>query len=207
MRRLSTTTRGGRTFRRFVQWFLVAGFLSASLERLSADNPRPPGGKDDFTPEEIKAGILSKMLAYSINWPTNTLSPVATNLIVGVIGPDPIEKPLAALLKDRKVAGREVRVTLVTNATELLQTHVVFVPNGQKSRWEELKRSVVESGPLYGVLSVGERDDFLSAGGVIALYSEERKYKIDKSNARKAGLKLDSRLLDLERKMWAGGPR
>lgn len=147
-----------------------------------------------LSPEEWRAGVISKLPAY-IEWPPDRLGAETNALRIGVLtapGRDAeVVTLLTALLKDTRVSGRPVEVSALSQPGNAAQYHLLFVPEAASARWYE----VAATRDLHGLVTVGESGDFLRRGGVFNLRTSARKLEIDRRNASRAGLTISSKLL------------
>jgi hypothetical protein len=148
----------------------------------------------ELDPREFKAVILAKLPPY-IEWPKHAFAHSEDKIILGLLGIDPFDGLLADLIKGTRAAGREIEVrTLEPAATveELRHCHILFIPAPFESLWFSLRERLQES---RAILTVGETDDFIPAGGLVNISIRERKLQIHLRNSRKAGLEINSKLL------------
>jgi hypothetical protein len=167
---------------------MLAGWLGFGLlaqpakEKLLGDN-------------EFKAAFLSKIPPY-IQWPASAFSESENDLVVGILGPDPIAGLVEQLLRGKQIDGRRCLVKVFNDPESIPRNcHILFVPASQKQTWQQWSKANPQP---QGLLSVGETEDFITKmGGVFNLSVSERKLEISLHNARKAGLEIDSRLLKM----------
>ncbi|MBC8097745.1 MAG: YfiR family protein, partial [Akkermansiaceae bacterium] len=91
--------------------------------------------------------------------------------------------------------GHPVRVVEPKNGAEWAQCHVLFIDASEKERLQEIIPKVKN----LPVLTVGESDEFLEAGGIIKFIKKENKvrFEVDLNASRLAGLQISSKLLSL----------
>ena len=153
-----------------------------------------PAKEKTLTDEEFKAAFLSKIPPY-ISWPSSAFAQTDNQIIVGVLGEDPVVSLLEQLLKGKQVDWRNIVVKVFAAADAISQNcHILFVPAANKDKWLEWSRTK----SLPGLLSIGESKEFIpDLGGVFNLSVTERKLEISLKNAKKAGLEIDSKLLKI----------
>ncbi|MFP5349424.1 MAG: YfiR family protein [Gammaproteobacteria bacterium] len=97
-----------------------------------------------------------------------------------------------------RVDGRVIRVVRLTTVDDAARSHcrLVFLSRSAGDSAELLARV-----PSQGVLTVGEAPNFTGAGGMIGLYEVRGRvhFSINNRAARRAGLIVSSRLLQLAR--------
>ncbi len=163
------------------RWFLILSFLIAMpFAGLTQE-------RVDLTPTEFKLAFLAKIPAY-ITWPNSE-----GQVVVGIMGKDPFDGLLSQLLKQKKIEGREIVVKIFEDPALVTRCDVLFIPADQLVAWEELSKSIDKR----GILTIGEKREFLNKGGVFSLSVDDRKLEINLQNARKAGLEINSKLVKI----------
>jgi hypothetical protein len=113
-------------------------------------------------------------------------------MIIGVLGEDAIAAELEKLAKDETVRGRRLVARRVSRRKEVDGCHILYVSEAESAHSEELL-AAVRNRP---VLTVGETDGFMKAGGIIQFITERRiRLRISLRKARDADLTISSRLL------------
>ena len=143
---------------------------------------------------EVKAAFLLNFIKF-VEWPeieSQRSAPIA----ICIVGDDPFGRTLDQMVEgetvgDRKIAIHRVRAVPETDTT----CHLAF-----------LSKSVREAGKLIaglstGILTVGEGENFLRDGGMIAFVVDNRRVRFDINTTaiRTAGLRVSSRLLTVAR--------
>lgn len=172
---------------RFLRFFILACPLWF-LPHLNAAQPE----KVDLNPTEFKAAILSKVAPY-VQWPEKAFAESAGQIVIGILGKDPFDGLLNELLKETKVNGRPVVVKTFEDVRQVGPCHILFIPASFGAQWQELSKTM----DTFGILTVGESEDFIKMGGVFNLSVQDRKLEIHLKNAKKAGLGIDSKLLKI----------
>lgn len=171
-----------RRLRRLAALILVAAQMVGVPARAA-----PPAA----TEYELKAAFLFNFAKF-VDWPADVFN--ATDALnVCVLGDDPFGEQL-----DRAFVGKSVhdRPVVVQRHDRLDQTrgcHVLFIGATEERR---LGRFTPPGGP---VLTVGETDEFLRRGGIVAFDMEENRlrFEINADAADAAGLKISSQLMKL----------
>jgi hypothetical protein len=146
----------------------------------------------NLSPLEFKAAFLSKVLAY-VKWPADTLPKDNRPIVVGLFGYDSFDGLIQKILAGQTINDREVVVEVLTDTGRIGACQVLYVADDKLAEWLKLK----PTGAGRGVLTVGadSTGQFLKRGGVFNLLVDERKLEISRSNAEKAGLTINSKLL------------
>jgi hypothetical protein len=174
---------------------LLAFGVAAAMGQSQADEYR------------LKAAFLFHF-AELVEWPADAAGDDQQPVTLCTLG-DPFQGDLEAVVEGKKVGSRPVRVRHLSQAQEARQTqdakgcHVLFVSASERTRLPVLLAKI--KGPI---LTVGETEEFVKQGGMIALCLEGKKVRLDINldASSRAGLKISSRLLLLARNV-TGSPR
>jgi hypothetical protein len=144
---------------------------------------------------QIKAAFLLNFTKF-IEWPAG--EGAGSTFSICVAGEDPFGPVLDQLVEGETVGGRKIAVRRIRaqgSADLPGSCEILYVAK------QEQNIQAVLAGAGAGVLTVGEGDGFLDDGGMVAFILDDRhvRFSIDLSAARKAGLKLSSRLLAVAR--------
>ncbi len=181
---------GGFRFRLadgFVGRVLGCGLLLAGL----LGNP---AGAQVAKEYQIKAAYLYNFAKF-VEWPAQRFADDQAPLVIGISGKDPLGEELQAIARDHKINGRSIVIKQVATAAEAGGVHLLFISDGEDSRMPEMLAGLKET----AVLTVGESDKFIAAGGIINFVREADKvrFEINAGAAERAGLKISAQLLKL----------
>ena len=142
---------------------------------------------------QVKAAFLLNFTRF-VDWPPEAFPNSEAPFTICIYGGDPFGGALERTVEGETVNGRPVAIRRIG----LSQPHacqVVFADRQQK----DVSRLLAGLGA--GVLTVGETDQFLREGGMIAFHLENRRVRFDinQSAATRAGLRLSSKLLSVAR--------
>ena len=157
--------------------------------------PDLAGGADLVAEEyQVKGAFLLNFTKF-VDWPPQAFQGPGEPIAICILGRNPFGLGLDRAAQGVVVANRTVSVRQVSDGQQARQCQIVFMgaAEGKRSRaW------LVE---LRGrnVLTVGESEGFLAAGGVINLKLDGRKVRIEISTAaaERAGLHISAKLLSL----------
>jgi YfiR/HmsC-like len=137
---------------------------------------------------QVKAAYLFNFTKF-VDWPDDAVASGAP-LSICVAAPNPFGQALEETIKGELVAGRPLTSRVVRDANGC---HVLFIPEGASAA--PLLREV----RTRPVLTIGESDDFLRAGGVVNFVMQDGKvrFEISQEAAARAQLRISSRLLRL----------
>lgn len=150
----------------------------------------------------IKAGFLYNFLLFA-QWPDQAFAEPDSPIVIGILGENPFGK-LFDVIEGKPVNGRPLVVIEFKNDApiDLLKScHLLFIcPSIPTDNPGELNLENI-LGHLEGspVLTVGEVDGFITAGGMINFVVEENNitFEINKRAADRSGVRLSSKLLRL----------
>ena len=145
---------------------------------------------------EVKATYLYNFIQF-VEWPQDAWAE-GNEFELCVVGSDRLGAALEPFDGER-VEGRSIRVHRLNTVDEVAVTRckVVFLARRAGDSGQLLRQV-----PGRGVLTVGEAADFTKAGGMINLYEVRGRlhFSINDRAARRAGLIVSSRLLQLANK-------
>jgi YfiR/HmsC-like len=142
----------------------------------------------------LKAAFLFNFVKF-VEWPADAFAGERSPLAICVYGTDPFGDTLDNVVRGETVGERGLIVQRPDALEDLRDCHVLFVSRSERSRLPEVL-SRVQGAP---VLTVGDTDGFLKAGGVINFVLEENKvrFQINPEAAERSQLKISSKLLRL----------
>jgi len=186
-------------------------YLGVVLLLLTHQPCRADSSQGQVPEYRLKAAYIYKILPF-VHWPEDSHD--EETLHVGVFGTDAYEAARDLVdgrpVKSKNKKAKKVCVTKlsekdladITTAAEYPALHncqVVFISASCKTSTQQVLRLVRDR----SVLTFGESDMFLEAGGIIRFVAEGKKVKfeINLVAARRARLKVDSQLLRLAKRV------
>jgi hypothetical protein len=171
-------------------------WASAAALLLAASLLAAPQGwaQEALSEQEIKAAYLYNFAKF-VEWPSDAFDPPSSPLQVCVFGDDPFGRTLDGVIQGQKVGAQNLVALRPGRIAELRSCHVLFVSRSERGRVGEILASVRKA----NVLTVGEGEEFLDKGGMIAFVREDRKVRffIEKKAVAQAPFKISSRLMAL----------
>ncbi len=148
---------------------------------------------------EVKAAFLYNFTKF-VDWPIEQHS---RPLVIGVIGDEHFEKLLVQTIAGERVGSRTLVSKSLTPEEELGDCHVLFVSAAVGSETPAILARVRGK----GILTVGEAEDFTTAGGIIGLRVIDRKvrFSVNLNAARISELTISSQLLKLASDVLTAG--
>jgi len=149
---------------------------------------------------DVKAAFLFNFVKF-VEWPADAFAGERAPVTICVFGKDPFGRVLDSVIQGERLGERSLVVRRPDRLDGLDACHVLFVSPSEKDRMTEVLARV-EGEP---VLTVGDTDGFLRAGGVVNFKLEGTKVRfvIDQGAAERSGLRISSKLLRLA--MTPGG--
>jgi len=184
----------GGTARRLALCLLLALAISLpALEPfLSSDASAETEGPSEY---QIKAGFLCSLARFTF-WPDDAFQDAEQPLRIVVVGRDPFGATLDNVAAAQDYAGRPIQVLRVSDLARAPECHLLFFcGSGDPS---------AEEAPLLarrGTVTVGESANFATRGGMIRLYLENNRVRLEVNTdtAARAELHFRSQLLSLAR--------
>jgi hypothetical protein len=152
----------------------------------------------------MKAAFLFHF-AQLVEWPADSPSEGGNSLLVCTLGDDPFHGELESTVAGKQIGSRILRIRHVRPLQDTRGCNVLFISKSEGSRVPALLGNL-RNAP---VLTVGDADGFLGAGGMIRLFLEGNKvrFEINRQAAESARLRISSQLLLLARNVVGGNGR
>lgn len=145
-------------------------------------------GQAEFSEDAVKAAFLHRFVSF-VEWPQQARA--KEGFVIGVLGAEGVEAELSRYAAIKK-SGISVRH--IASPEDFAGVHVLFIGARENSR---LSKVIAAVGNLP-VLIVTEAPDGLERGGTINFVTTDRvQFEVAISNAAKAGIHLNARLLSV----------
>ena len=157
--------------------------------------------QDASPPEyEVKAAFMFNFAKF-VQWPASAFASESSPLFIGVLGNNPFGAELDRTMRGKSINNRPVAVKQCHTLAEAGRCHVLFISTSEKAR----VRQIVDALDAAAVLTVGETENFIPSGGMVSFFLEGRRIRFDINGdaVRNAGLRMDSKLLELAKKPHA----
>jgi hypothetical protein len=143
-----------------------------------------------------KANYLANFPSF-VEWPPESMPSEEAPFLVCVFGEFSFGTSLAEIARGTTVQKRHLEVRWIRKLEELSLCQVLFVSRSEQKRYN-LSLDAVRGRTVF---TVGETPEFLGAGGIVCLSSEQGaiQFDVNLEAANKAHLKISSRLLALAR--------
>jgi hypothetical protein len=146
-----------------------------------------------FSNEYALKSVFLYNFCHFIDWPEAAFGSPQEPLIIGIVGPDPFGSLLKEAVEGEKYHNRPIQIEQYRGPGDIRHCHLLFVSQTESGRLDQILAKV--SG--QPVVTVGETDDFLRRGGMIALTAERNRVRLrmNPSPLRDARLAVSSKLL------------
>jgi hypothetical protein len=143
------------------------------------------------TPDsDVKAVFLFHFTQF-VEWPQSAFPSRAAPFVIGILGKDPLEPALGAVIRGETVAGHPIVIRQLRNENEEASCQILYVT--------EQGESLLDPHRIAGapILTVGESDTFFERGGVIQFYVDRRhiRLRVNLAQARSHFLIISAKLL------------
>jgi hypothetical protein len=166
---------------------VLAGFLSQFLIRASA-------GEAPAEEYRVKGAFLLNFAKF-VEWPPQAFKGPDDPIGICVLGESPFNPALEAAARAIVVEKRSLVIRQIPDVQQGRQCQILFVSVAERKR----VRGMLEAVSGSSVLTVGESDGFIAAGGVVEFRVDDGKVKmeINAPAAVRAGLHISAKLLSL----------
>ncbi len=175
------------TLRFFVLLAMIAILLGATKGRAQST-------QDEY---RVKAAFLFHF-AQLVSWPPNVPGDASNSFVLCTVGEDPFQGDLESTMAQKKIGSRMIHIRHV-RSEQIRECTMLFVGQDEGASLKDLLASLGNA----PILTVGETDDFLDAGGMIQFLMEGNKirFSINRRAAEQAHLTISSQLLLLAQKV------
>jgi hypothetical protein len=152
------------------------------------------GGAEPTKEYQIKAAFLYNFTKF-VEWPAERFADESAPFVIGVFGKSPIGAELQNIVKGRKVNGREIQIKQVDSTGEAAGCQLLYFSPAADGSVAEALGAIKTA----GVLTVGDTERFIRAGGTInfVLEGDKVRFEINTAAAETAGLKISAQLQKL----------
>jgi hypothetical protein len=167
--------------------FLIVPNLMAEIEHLDR-----PGEY------EVKAAFIYNFTRF-IEWIPSENARDDSTFLIGVLGDEPFGPVLENTFIGKTIHDHPVRITRTLNLQVLLTCQIIFISESEKSQIEKILSTLDDR----QILTIADFPGFAESGGMIELRVEENRVRfvINQKEAAEAGLKINSKLLNLAQKV------
>lgn len=166
--------------------------FAALLLAAPAAVAQPPSASE----AEVKAAFVFRFGSF-VEWPASAFPAGDSPFVIAVVGADDVARALAAIVEDRTIHGRPVRVHRVVGGESAVGHHVLFVGDAARRSFAAIRDSVAAS----PILLVTELEGAVRSGSMIDLVVDGDRVRFDvaPAAAEARDLKISSRVLAIAR--------
>lgn len=141
----------------------------------------------------LKAAFVYNFVKFTL-WPEAAGGDRNAPMHLCTFGTDMLVQTLSRLGSE-KIRGRDVEISRLEALQPAGECHVLYIADSEHNRFAQILE-LVDDMP---VLTISQAPRFANSGGIIQLYQDADRIRfiINNDTARRAGLKLSSRLLNL----------
>lgn len=141
----------------------------------------------------LKSALILNFARFT-DWPPEAFADSTDTLHICIVGDDAIVDAFAGI-EGKRIGERRLAVRKVRSTRRLENCHLLFVSGSNRGRLPQIF-AAVKGKP---VLTIGEMADFAESGGIINFVKSggKMRFKVNLDAARRAGLKISSRILKL----------
>jgi hypothetical protein len=142
-----------------------------------------------------RKGEFLLSFARFVEWPSQSQVGLKDEVRVCVLGSGDVTSALSAALHGKRAGRRDVMVRRVDDLAGVTWCRIFFVTKSAEMEPE----SVLNSLGAASILTVGETTGFAANGGMVNFIGDPNRvrFEINEGAARRAGLKISSKLLRL----------
>jgi hypothetical protein len=139
----------------------------------------------------VKAVFLFNFTQF-VEWPAAAFAGPGSPFVIGILGDDPFGTAIDETIQNEKMGGHPLVVQRYKDLRDLKNCHILFL-NGNDP--EKVRENLLVINRY--TLTVSDADNFMRAGGIIRLITENNKIRIqiNPDAARTAELFISSKLL------------
>jgi len=166
---------------------LFLGLIFILEFRASAQNSSP-------TEYQIKAAFLYNFAKF-VEWPPRVFASPTSPIIIDVLGENVFGDNLERTIHNKTVNHHPFRCEEIRSVNEATNCQILFISASEIHRLPKILKSLRGT----NILTVSETDHFIEAGGMInfVIEDDEIHFQINDDAAKRAGLKISSKLLSL----------
>lgn len=179
-----------------IWWYVPLAFAIFLLEGGATSAFGQEGSSREY---KVKAAYLYNLGRY-ITWPEEAFGGPQTPFVIGLMEPALLADDLQKIAELKTIEGRAIVVRKFSRLEEIQHCHIFFLPRGVDAK---LQREIGRRFSGTHTLLVGESEDFLDRGGVIAFVVRENTVRlvIALEAAQRESLQISSKLLQIAQTM------
>ncbi len=151
-------------------------------------------GEPAFDEYQVKAAFLYNFAKF-VEWPPGTFANSSDPIGICIVGQNPFGSTLEDMVKGKKIGNRTFVVWRLRDTQQANKCQILFIGAADSKRI----RASLEALKSADILTVGETEDFVAAGGIIGFRLEGTRVHIQVAldTAEHTKLRISSHLLGL----------
>ncbi len=143
----------------------------------------------------VKAAFLLNFTKY-VEWPSHVLADSPSLLTICILGEDHFDGALKSI-EGEIVKKRKLTIRKATKVEDIGECHILFISSSKKKGLAKILKKTKD----MPMLTVSEMGKFCQSGGAINFLTVKKKVRleINVDAAKRAGLKISSKLLNLSK--------
>ncbi|NPA94194.1 MAG: YfiR family protein [Thermodesulfobacteria bacterium] len=143
-----------------------------------------------FNLDQVEAAFIFNLTNF-VRWPDQATQD--RPFVIGVMGNPQVARNLQIIISGEKIKGREAVVKIIDDPSEIEDCDILFIGNSFKGNVDEILQ-LLRGHP---VLTLGESEEFLKKGGMVAFIFTGKRIQIQVSveAAQQEGISFNSKLL------------
>lgn len=141
--------------------------------------------------DQVKAVFIYNFTQF-VDWPSNSFSNNSAPFIIGILGKDPFGSYMDSVVAGERFGSHPIEVHRFNSIREALNCQLLFINTTEPD-------DAIKELQNRSILTVSDRKDFAAYGGMVRLFVENNKMKlqINLKAAKAANLSISSKLLRL----------
>ena len=147
---------------------------------------------------EVKAAFVYNFLKF-IEWPDKAFAESPSTINLCIVGEDSFDNAMRIFEGD-KVSNKTIEIKRPKSLQDIKICRVIFISKSEKERLPQILKATRG----LNILTIGDTDTFEQQGVIINFSIVENKirFEIDVNAARRAGIRISSKLLNLARAVY-----
>jgi len=163
---------------------VLAALLASTTRGLAGPEPSGRGLDED----SLRAALVLNLARFAV-W----TEPVVDRFPICVAGDNALLTALQSVAGGQQVAGRPISILQVDPAADAPACRVLYIGRDERHAADVLLRAG------QGVLTIGDRPEFVRDGGVVRVFVRDSRlrFEINQQAAERASIKIPAQLLAL----------
>jgi len=141
---------------------------------------------------QVKAAFLFNFSQF-VEWPSAVLPEPGAALVIGILGENPFDSYLQAIISGEVVNGHPLTIQQYKNVDEIKTCHILFINIHDTNKLIDVLTALKGR----NILTVSDAGNFIRLGGMVTFITRHNKIRIriNPERAKDADLMISSKLL------------